>query len=35
MWNMTESTTTRLDPVDLQRRLSELTQRLGIAQDCL
>ncbi len=32
---MTESTTTRLDPVDLQRRLSELTQRLGIAQDCL
>ncbi len=32
---MSESTTTRLDPVDLQRHLSELTQRLGIAQDCL
>ena len=32
---MTESTVTRLDPVDLQRRLSQLTQRLGNAQDCL
>lgn len=32
---MSESTTPRLDPVDLQRHLSELTQRLGIAQDCL
>ena len=32
---MTESTPPRLDPVEIQRRLSELTQRLGIAQDCL
>ncbi|WP_143325188.1 peptide chain release factor 2 [Candidatus Synechococcus spongiarum] len=32
---MTESTTTHLDPVALQRHLSELTQRLGNAQDCL
>ena len=32
---MTESAVTHLDPANLQRRLSEITQRLGDAQDCL